>query len=245
MTDFVLSAAHTVSAAVLTSAPASGLLHDLLHPTDLIRSLGTAATVAIIALVFAETGLLVGFFLPGDSLLFAAGLYTTTTNHQSFHLPLAILLPGVAIAAVAGAQTGYLIGRVAGDRLFRRSDSRFFKKVYVERTRFYLTKYGETKAVILARFIPVVRTFINPAVGVAKMPLRTFWLANLIGGLVWSVGVTLLGVALGKSVSNIDRYILPITALIVVVSAIPVVREVREVRKHRSSVNGSHEGPPR
>lgn len=232
MTALLPSSAHSATAALLGSTHASGLIHDLLHPTDLIKSLGTAATVAIIAMVFAETGLLIGFFLPGDSLLFAAGLYTTTKTHESFHLPLAILLPGVAIAAVAGGQVGYLIGRLAGDRLFTRPDSRLFKQVYVERTRFYLERYGETKAVIIARVIPVVRTFINPAVGVAKMPARTFVVANVIGGLVWSLGVTLLGVALGKSVTNIDRYILPITAVIVVVSLIPVYREVR---KHRAA----------
>lgn len=234
MTVSALSAT-SAGYAQLASLHASGLIHDLLHPTDLIKSLGTAATVAIIAMVFAETGLLVGFFLPGDSLLFAAGLYTTTKSGESFHLPLAILLPGVAVAAVAGGYTGYLIGRFAGDRLFSRPDSRFFKQVYVERTRYYLEKYGETKAVLIARVIPIVRTFINPAVGVAKMPARSFWIANLIGGLVWSIGVTLLGVALGNSVANIDRYILPITGVIVVVSAIPVLREVRKHRKERTA----------
>lgn len=205
---------------------------DLLHPDQLIAGFGTAATIGVILIVFAETGLLLGFFLPGDSLLFLAGVYTTTSaksgNHP--HLTLGLLLPGVIIAAIVGGQTGYLIGRTAGVRLFHRPDSRLFKEVYVERTREVLERYGETKAVLLSRFIPVVRTFMNPAVGVAEMPQRAFTIANVVGGVVWAGGIVLLGYGLGKSVS-IDKYILPITLVIVVVSAIPVINEFRGARR--------------
>lgn len=205
---------------------------DLLHPDQLISGFGTAATIGVILIVFAETGLLLGFFLPGDSLLFLAGVYTTTSaksgNHP--HLTLALLLPGVIIAAIVGGQTGYLIGRTAGVRLFNRPDSRLFKEIYVQRTREVLERYGETKAVLLSRFIPVVRTFMNPAVGVAQMPQRAFTIANVVGGVVWAGGIVLLGYGLGKSVS-IDKYILPITLVIVVVSAIPVIKEFRGARR--------------
>lgn len=212
-------------------------ISDLLHPNQLISGFGTLATIGVILIVFAETGLLLGFFLPGDSLLFLAGLYCTTPAagvHRP-HLSLATLLPGVILAAVAGGQTGYMIGRTAGVRLFNRPNSRLFKESYVERTREVLEKYGETKAVLLARFIPVVRTFMNPAVGVAQMPQRAFAIANVVGGVVWGGGVVLAGYFLGKTVKSIDKYILPITLLIVIVSAIPVVNEFRSNRKAKAA----------
>ncbi|HEV7208899.1 MAG TPA: VTT domain-containing protein [Mycobacteriales bacterium] len=203
----------------------------LLSPTPYIDHFGL---VGVWLIIFAETGLLIGFFLPGDSLLFLAGAYAATSKAGVPHLNLGLLLPGVAIAAVLGGQTGYLIGRRVGPRLFDKPESRLFKPAYVERTRAVMEKYGETKAVLLARVIPIVRTFINPMMGTVQMPAAKFAAANVAGGLVWSLGVTLLGYALGASIS-IDTYILPITFLIIVLSLMPILLEVRRHRRSRVS----------
>ncbi|MDQ1396696.1 MAG: rane-associated protein [Acidimicrobiaceae bacterium] len=201
-----------------------------MDPKHLIETFGT---VGVIAIIFAETGLLIGFFLPGDSLLFTAGLLASQGK-----LNIAVILVGCAVAAVAGAQTGYLIGRKAGPPLFRRPDSRIFKREFVDKAEGHLNRYGEGKAIFLARFVPIVRTFLNPVAGVLEVDLRTFALWNLIGGVVWTVGVTLLGYALGSNISNPDRYILPIIFLIVVVSLIPVVLEVLRSRRQRGANGG-------
>ncbi len=199
-----------------------------LSPSSLVSSFGT---IGLIAIIFAESGLLLGFFLPGDSLLFLAGAYCATNAHRtSPHLSLGPVLVGVTVAAILGAQVGYLIGRRVGPALFRRADSRLFKQAHVVRARQVLVDYGEGRAIFLARFIPVVRTFLNPVCGAIEVSPGTFTRWNIAGGLVWAVGVTLLGYALGRSV-NIDHYILPITGIIVVLSAIPVAREWRRQRQ--------------
>jgi membrane-associated protein len=198
---------------------------------DATHDINQFGLIGVILIIFAETGLLIGFFLPGDSLLFIAGTLAATHKAGSPHLNLAALLPGVAIAAVVGGLVGYGIGYYAGPRLFDRPKSRLFKPAYVERTRAVLERYGETKAVLLARVIPIVRTFINPMMGTIRMPYRTFFVANLAGGVTWAVGVTLLGYGLGSSINNIDAYILPITALVVLLSLLPILFEYR---KHRA-----------
>ena len=206
---------------------------NFLDPTPYINHFGT---IGIILIIFAETGLLIGFFLPGDSLLFLAGAFAATSKAGDPHLNLATLLPGVAIAAVLGGQVGYVIGRRAGPLLFDKPQSRLFKPAYVVRTRQVLERYGETKAVLLARVIPIVRTFINPMMGTVAMPVRAFTLANVGGGVVWSIGVTMLGYGLGRSIS-IDSYILPITALVIVLSFIPILREYRKQRAGKRDVD--------
>ncbi len=183
--------------------------------------------VGLLLIVFAETGLLVGFFLPGDSLLFLAGVFAASGQEGFSIVPVVI---GVPIAAFAGAQTGWLIGRKAGPLLFDRPDSRFFKRANVERADAYLDKFGEGKAVVLARFIPIVRTFMNPVAGVLEMPGRKFAVFNAVGALLWGAGVPLAGFAIGEAVS-VDRYIIPATVLIIVVSVIPVVLEFRKARR--------------
>lgn len=208
----------------MTSASSS-----ILDATPYINSFGL---LGVIAIIFAETGLLIGFFLPGDSLLFLAGAFAATHQHGHPHLNLALLLPGVALAAVLGGQVGYWIGRRAGPVLFDRPTSRLFKPIYVERTRLVMERYGETKAVLLARVIPIVRTFINPMMGTIQMPARQFAVANVGGGVLWSLGVTLLGYGLGSSI-NIDKYILPITFVVIVLSLLPILFEAR---KHRHPV---------
>src|SRR5262245_43663509 len=140
-----------------------------MNPEHLLTTFGT---LGLIAVVFAETGLLVGFFLPGDSLLVLAGLFSAVRT-APVHLNLAVVVPGLFAAALAGAQTAFLFGRRAGPALFRRPDSRLFKQQHVERARRYFDQYG-AKTIVVARFIPVVRTFANPMAGVAGMPAGTF-----------------------------------------------------------------------
>lgn len=202
---------------------------NLLDAKSLLSSFGT---IGLAVVLFAETGLLIGIFLPGDSLLFTAGLLCATSRTSSLHLHLGLVLLAAAGGALAGAQTGYWIGRVAGSRrLF--SPERRRLAVAVERTRTFLVRYGEGKALVLARFVPLVRTVINPLAGVIGVPVAKFSLWQVVGGLAWSVGVTLAGWQLGSHIHNIDHYLLPVVAVIVVLSLIPVMLEIRRSRRHR------------
>ena len=206
----------------------------MLDPTHLLNTFGA---FGLFVILFAETGILVGIVLPGDSLLFTAGLLSATHKHGDVHLNLPLVLLLAFLGAVLGAQTGYVIGRRVGPRLFNRPDSRFFKHEYVERTHEYLEKYGTAKAVILARFVPIVRTLMNPLVGVAELDASTFTAANLAGAVLWSIGVTLAGFVLGKSIHNVDRYLLPIIAVIIILSLMPIAFEVRRARTARRTAN--------
>jgi len=199
---------------------------SILNPTDLISHYGTWGLALII---FAETGLLIGFFLPGDSLLFLAGAYSATSASGAVHLNLGLTLVAVIVAAIVGSEAGFLIGRRIGPALFNRPDSRFFKQRNVARAREALDQYGPGKALLIARFVPVVRTLINPVAGVLDMPVRTFTVYNVIGGILWGGGVTMLGYFLGSAIS-IDHYILPITAGVILVSLVPVALEFRKQR---------------
>ncbi|HEX5722861.1 MAG TPA: VTT domain-containing protein [Acidimicrobiia bacterium] len=184
-----------------------------LDPRDLLVTFGT---IGLFLIVFAESGLFFGFFLPGDSLLFTAGLFAA---QGTLNLPL--ILVGCFIAAVAGDQVGYLFGQRVGPALFKRPDSRLFKQEYVERARAFFEKHGP-KTIVLARFVPIVRTFAPILAGVGRMQYRTFVSYNLIGGFLWAVGVTLLGYWLGNLIPDIDAYLLPIIALIIALSFIPI-----------------------
>jgi membrane-associated protein len=208
-------------------SPAPGTTALALNPLDPTSLLSSLGTIGVFVVLFAETGLLIGFFLPGDSLLFTAGLFCTTNT--VLHLSLPAVLVAAAGGALLGAQVGYLIGRRAGPRLLDRPDRPRLHHGVV-RTRESLEKYGTAKAIVLARFIPVVRTVLNPLAGTVGVPARVFTLWQVIGGLVWSLGVTLAGYALGSRVPNIDRYLLPIVAVIIVVSLIPVGLELRRGR---------------
>ena len=199
-----------------------------MDPKSLIEAFGT---LGLFAIVFAESGILAGFFLPGDSLLFTAGLLA---SEGVLNYP--IIVTGCFVAAVAGDQVGYLIGRRYGPALFRRPDSRFFHKRNVDRARAYFDEHG-SKTVVLARFIPVVRTFTPVVAGVGQMDYRKFVTFNVIGGFLWAVGVTTLGFVLGEAIPDIERYLLPMIMVIVVVSFIPVARELLKVR--RQSKGGS------
>jgi membrane-associated protein len=211
-----------------------------LDPTSLIRAFGT---IGVLAIVFAETGLLVGFFLPGDSLLFLAGIAAAPLAQQlvGLSLPLPVLLVGAPVCAIAGAQVGHMLGARYGRRLFNRPKSRLFKPEYVERAERYLTRFGPAKAIVLARFIAVIRTMINPVAGVLGVPPRRFLVYNIIGGVLWTDGVLLAGYIsariLGSRVdaATVDRYILPLVAVIIVLSLIPVAVEIlRGRREHRN-----------
>jgi membrane-associated protein len=202
----------------------------VLSPTHLLNDFGA---LGVLLVLFAETGILLGIVLPGDSLLFTAGLLSATTRPGDVHLNLALVVIAGIVGAVAGAQTGYLLGRSLGPKLFRRPDSRLFKQEYVDRTSAYLEKYGPAKAVFLARFVPIVRTIMNPLVGVTEMDGQVFLLSNAAGGVVWAAGVTVAGYFLGKSVPNVDHYLLPIIALIIAVSLLPVALEIRKARREK------------
>ena len=202
-----------------------------MNPQHLLATFGT---LGLLAVVFAETGLLVGFFLPGDSLLVLAGLFCAVGSKAPVHLNLAVILIGLSAAAVAGAQTAYFIGRRLGPALFRRPDSRLFKRQHVDRAQRYFDRYGP-KTIVVARFIPIVRTFANPIAGVARMQARTFALYNVIGAFLWAGGVTMLGFVLGKTIPSAQQHLSIIEAAIIAVSTIPLgVEYLHSRRRHRA-----------
>src|SRR5688572_25659036 len=173
-----------------------------MFPGDLESALQTVGLIGLLAIVFAETGLLIGFFLPGDSLLFTAGLLASQGDFN-----IVVILIGCFLAAVIGDQVGYTIGQRAGPSLFRRPDSRFFKQKYVDRTKEFFEKHGP-KTILLARFVPIARTFAPVLAGVGEMRRRTFTTYNVVGGFFWGVGVTLAGYLLSEAIGeDIDRYL--------------------------------------
>ncbi|MFR9799270.1 DedA family protein [Streptomyces sp. MS06] len=206
---------------------ASQLAVNVLDARSLLAAFGVLGVGAVL---FAETGLLIGFFLPGDSLLFTAGLLCTGAADRPVKLSLAPLLVLAAAGALAGAQCGFLIGRGAGGAVMARSRSQRLHEG-AKRAEELLERYGYAKAIVLARFIPVVRTVLNPMAGALEVPVRTFTLWQAVGGTVWTVGLVLAGYALGSSVPNVDRYLLPMVALIVIVSLIPLLLEALRGRR--------------
>lgn len=196
---------------------------DLPH---LIKSLGYFGVWGII---FAESGLLIGFFLPGDSLLFTAGF--VASQHL---LNIWILIIGAFICAVLGDNVGYTTGHKFGRRLFQKEDSWLFHKKHIVKTQKFYQQHGK-KTIVLARFVPIVRTFAPIVAGLGSMQYRTFMFYNLIGGLVWTFGITLLGFFLGKSLppEQVDKYLLPIIGLIIVVSLVPSVIHIIQESKSK------------
>lgn len=198
-----------------------------LNSTSLLASLGA---LGIFIVLFAETGLLIGFFLPGDSLLFTAGLLCTASAAHKTHLSLPVVLLAAVGGALLGAQAGFIIGRKAGKPMLDRSRNRLLRRG-AERSEAILARYGYGKAIVLARFVPVVRTVLNPMVGALDLPVRSFTIWQAVGGVIWSVGVTMLGYALGSTISSIDAYLLPIIGLIVAISLLPVAIELIRTRR--------------
>jgi membrane-associated protein len=203
-----------------------------LDPKEIIDSMSPYGELAVIAIVFAETGLLIGFFLPGDSLLFTAGLLANDGK-----LSLGLLLGGVFCAAVVGDQVGYQLGRRVGPAIFRKPDARLFRQEYVEHTRNFFDRHGP-KTIVLARFVPVVRTFAPVLAGVGAMRWRTFATFNVVGALAWAVGVTSAGYALGSAIGadDVGRYLYPIIGVIVVASFVPPFLEWRKHRRAKSQL---------
>jgi membrane-associated protein len=200
---------------------------NLLSSTSLLTSLGA---LGIFLVLFAETGLLVGFFLPGDSLLFTAGLLCTATAGHRSHLSLPVVIAAAIGGALLGAQAGFYIGRAGGRRLLeRRTSGRLHAGA--ERAEHLLTRYGYGKAIVLARFIPVVRTVLNPVAGALNVPPRSFTIWQATGGVIWSAGITLAGYGLGSTVPGIDGYLLPAIAVVVLVSLIPIGIELIRARR--------------
>ena len=195
-----------------------------LSPKDLIETFGT---IGLILVVFVESGLIPAP-LPGDSILFLAGAFCATSKAGDPHLNLAVVVVGSFVAAIAGAQLGYALGHRYGTRLFK-PDARLFKTEYLERAQEFFDKRGP-RAVVLARFIPFVRTIVPMLAGAGRMPARKYTAANVIGAAIWAVGVSLLGFWLGSSI-NIDRYLYPIVAVIIVLSLIPPFLEYRRHKR--------------
>jgi membrane-associated protein len=196
------------------------------HLIDILGVIGVGA------ILFAETGLLLGFFLPGDSLLFVAGYATVAGNSLHLHLSLPALLVLAPVGAIIGAQLGYVLGQRAGPRLFSRPESRWLRPDYIERTAAMFERFGHARAVVLARFVPVVRTFLNPMAGATGMPVRTFTQWNIVGGLVWTIGLVLLGHGLGN-VGFVRKHIEVLVLLVVILSVAPLLFEV--IRRGRRS----------
>jgi membrane-associated protein len=198
---------------------------NVLDARSLLSAFGIAG---IFVVLFAETGLLIGFFLPGDSLLFTAGLLSSPA--VTTPLPLPWVLVASVGGALLGAQVGYLIGRRAGPALHDRA-RRPKVVAAMDRSRHLLDRYGQGRAIVLARFIPVVRTVLNPVAGALGVPARTFTLWQIVGGLLWSVGLVVAGFVLGGAVPGIDQYLLPVIGLIIVVSLLPLAAEVIRARR--------------
>ncbi len=211
----------------------AAFLPDWLNPAVFLDNpdLGPWVVVLVCAIVFAETGLLVGFFLPGDSMLFTVGMLIAT---GTIHIPLWLFALAIFISAFAGDQTGFMIGRKSGPAIFNKPDSRFFSQKNVERAHEFFEKFGG-RAVILARFVPVVRTFVPVIAGVAKMDHKTFATFNLIGAALWGIGVTMLGYWLGQF-TWIEENIDIIFILIVLVSVIPIGIELLKSRKPSKNI---------
>lgn len=210
------------------------LLKDLYHLLSDIKGLiQWGGTLLVCVIVFVETGLFIGFFLPGDSLLVTAGIFAAAG-----HLDLWMLLCLVFLCAVGGDQLGYWIGRHAGQALYRREDSLLFKKRHLERAHHFYERYGG-KTVVLARFVPIIRTFASPVAGAAQMKYRRFFSYDLLGGFLWVWGMVLLGYFLGSTIPEVDKHIHVVIAVVVFVSIIPAIIEAIRQRKNSTTEKDS------
>jgi membrane-associated protein len=202
-------------------------LINSLSPETLISTFGF---IGVLAILFMETGLLVGILFPGDSLLFLAGLAASGAASQvldGIQLPIVGLLIGAPIAVITGSQTGYFIGHKYGKKLFDRPNSRFFNQAKVEATQKWLLKYGLGKALFLARFTPFVRTLINPMCGIIGIPKKTFFLWNSVSAIIWADGIILAGYFLGETIKDsLETYLLPVTLLVLLITTLPILFEL-------------------
>lgn len=194
---------------------------DYLEPKFLIETFGL---IGIFAIVFAESGLFFGFFLPGDSLLFTAGLLASQG-----YFSITFLLVGAWLCAILGDSVGYFFGRRVGPALFSKEDSFFFNKKHIIRAQEFYEKYG-SKTIVLARFVPIVRTFAPIVAGVGNMKYRTFVFFNILGGTLWVFSMILTGFVLGKTVPNINEYLHYIIIGIIFLSVLPILIEVLKAK---------------
>jgi len=216
----------TTLAAATTSVQALG--PEWLDPQFIIEWLGPWALAGVCLIIFAECGLLVGFFLPGDSLLFITGLAVVTGLIDT---PLWLVCVLLVVAAFLGNVCGYYIGRKAGPAIFDKPNSRLFKRENVDRTQAFFDKYGN-RAIVLGRFVPIVRTFITVMAGVGRMDAKRFFTFSAIGGVAWAAGVTLLGAALGQ-IQFVRDNIEMMLILVVLISVLPIVVEVIKARREK------------
>lgn len=204
------------------------LKHLLARISDVRGMIEWGGTFAVCLIIFVETGLFVGFFLPGDSLLVTAGVFA-----GAGHLRLALLLSLVTLCAIAGDQLGYFIGWRAGAALYRREDSRFFNKRHLEEAHKFYEHYGG-RAIVIARFIPIIRTFCPPVAGAAKMRYARYLAYDICGGILWVWGMTLVGYTLGRTVPNVDSKIHYIIAAVIVLSLLPAAIHGWRVRAKKA-----------
>ena len=197
---------------------------------DLVTLIQTVGYLGVFTIVLLESGLLIGFFFPGDSLLFTAGFLAS----QGF-FDIKILIIGCFAAAVVGDSIGYYIGKKLGPKIFSKDDSIFFHKKHLEKAQGFYDKHGG-KTIILARFIPIVRAFAPVVAGAGKMDYKRFAMFNLIGGVLWAIGVTLAGYYLGRVIPDVDKYLLPIIGLIIIASLAPVIRHILVDAEIRASI---------
>jgi len=205
------------------------------NPMDSASLLAAFGALGVLVVIFAESGLLVvGFFLPGDTLLFPAGVLCAGSGHQAPRLELWQVLVCAAVGAVAGGQVGFLLGRRGGRALLAHTSNRRLKEGAARAEKF-LARYGYGKALVIGRFVPMLRTVLHPAAGALGVPTRAFTVWQVVGGLLWSQSLVLAGYWLGSSVPHIEDYLLPLVAVIVALSLLPLLTEARRTRRDRRS----------
>jgi membrane-associated protein len=223
---------------ILVSLSIIADLRQWLNPTFILNTAGTWAIPVLMFIIFAETGLMVGFFLPGDTLLFITGLFTANSIIDPVSTPLGslgVVLAALTAAAIIGDQVGYIIGLKVGPRLFKREESLFFKPKYVLKTKEFYDRHGG-KTIVIGRFIPIIRTFAPVIAGVAQLEYRRFVVYNVFGGVIWICSMTCLGFFIGKL---FEPYVKYITLGILILSVLPIIttliQEYRLARKNRAN----------
>ncbi len=192
------------------------------------EAIAAGGLILIAFIVFAESGLLFGFFLPGDTLLFLAGILAA---QGKFNIIVTLFV--IAVSAILGGETGYYIGKKFGPKLFKKKDGILFKHEYIERSEQFYEKHGG-KTIILARFVPIVRTFAPVVAGIGNMNIRAFSFYNIVGSLIWAISVTLIGYFFGSKIGNIEKYVLPIIGLVMLVSfGSPIFHILRDSRSRQ------------
>jgi membrane-associated protein len=201
------------------------MIHNLLAALDPMTIIKTLGLIGVFCIIFAESGLFFGFFLPGESLLFTAGFLAS----QNF-LNINILVWGCFLCAILGDNVGYWFGKKVGPKIFNKEDSIFFHKKHIQSAQSFYNKYGN-KTIFLARFVPIIRTFAPIVTGVGQMKYKNFVTYNIVGGFIWSFGMVYSGYFLGQIIPGVDKYILPIILLIIVISFLPLISEIIKFRK--------------